>query len=66
MDRNSSAAMLAAKRSAGVAVEVNMSQQAMKHASEGIHPGFKTHGRHHQKGVSVTPQKILKSLKKFK
>ena len=31
-----------------------------RHASEGIHPGFKTQGRHHQNsktGVSVAPEK---------
>ena len=44
--------------------------QVRKHASEGIHPGFETQGRRHQKsktGVSVDPQKGLvyyKNLKK--
>ena len=42
--------------------------QAMKHASEGIHPGFGTQGRHHQKsktGVLVGSQKGLMSSKIF-
>ena len=36
--------------------------QAMKHTCKGIHPGFETQGRHHQRsktGVSVAPQKKL-------
>ena len=36
--------------------------QVTKHASEGIHPGFETQGRRHQKSktrVSVAPQKGL-------
>ena len=47
--------MLTAKRSAGVTPKVNFAQ-AIKYASEGIHPGFETQGRRHQKskpGVSV-------------
>ena len=56
-------------QSAGVAPEVNLrnSMQTRKHASEGIHPGFETHGRRHQKsktGVSVATQKGLVSYKK--
>ena len=42
--------------------------QARKHA-KGIHPGFETHSRCHQKsktGVSVAPRKGLTSSKKFK
>ena len=38
------------------------------YASEGIHPGFETQGRRHQKsktGVSVAPQKGLVSYKIF-
>ena len=63
--------MLAAKRSAGVAPEVNLrnllcaGEEARK---RGIHPGFETQERHHQKsktGVSVAPQKGLMSSKKF-
>ena len=40
----------------------------MKHASKGIHPGFETQGRHHQKyktGVSVALQKGEMSSKIF-
>ena len=64
--------MLAVKRSAGVAPEVNLRNPlcAVKIACKwGIHPGFKTQGRRHQKsrtGVSVAPQKVrvLQKLKK--
>ena len=51
-------AMLAAKRSAGVATEVNLRYSlhaGNKAGKRGIHPGFETQGRHHQKsktGVS--------------
>ena len=57
--------MLATKRLAGVAPEVNLrnplhgGNKACKH---GIHPGFQTQGKCHQKsktGVSVAPQKDL-------
>ena len=66
-----SAPLLAVKRSAGATPEVNLSNPL--HAGEkarmqGIHPGFETQGRHHQKsktGVSVAPQKGLVSSKKF-
>ena len=63
--------MLAVKRSAGVAPEVNLRNLlcAGKIARKpGIHPGFGTQGRHHQKsktGVSVAPQKGLKFSKKI-
>ena len=55
--------MLAVKRSAGVALDVNLrnafhtSEEACKPR---IHPGFETHGRYHQKSktvVSVASQK---------
>ena len=55
MGENGSAAMLAAKRLAGV-------------APEAAHSGFETQRRRHKKsktGVSVTPQKGLMSSKKF-
>ena len=42
--------------------------QVTKHGKRGIHPGFETQGRHHQKsktGVSVAPQKELVSSKNF-
>ena len=45
------------------------SAQARKHTNNGIHPGFETQGRRHQKsktGVSVTPQKGLVSYKNLK
>ena len=59
--------MLAAKRSAGVAPKVNLRIPLCtgdEDASEGIHPGFETQGRPHQKSktvVSVAPQKGLMS-----
>ena len=61
--------MLATKRSAGVAPDVNLrnllhaGNETCKH---GIHYGFETQSRHHQKsktGVSVAPQKGLMSPK---
>ena len=58
VEENSLAALLAAKRSAGVAPEVNVREH-----------GFGTRRRRHQKsqtGVSVAPQKGLMSYKKFK
>ena len=63
--------MLAAKRSAGVAPEVN--RWNLLHAGnearkQEIHPGFETLDRRHQKsktGVSVAPQKGLMSSKKI-
>ena len=57
--------MLAAKRSAGVAPEVNFRECVNKTA----HSGLETQRRHHQKsktGVSVVPQKGLMSSKMFK
>ena len=32
-----------------VKTEESVVRRASKHASEGIHPGFETQGRHHQK-----------------
>ena len=73
--RDGSAAMLAAKRSAGVEPEVNL-RECVTHmpplnANKAAHSGFETQRRHHQKsktGVSVAPQKGLMSSKiiKFK
>ena len=63
--------MLAAKRSAGVAPEVNLRNSlhaGNKAHKRGIHPGSETQGRRHQKsktGVSVAPQKGLMFSKKF-
>ena len=61
--------MLTSIQLAGVTPEVNLRiTQARKHA-KGIHPGFKTLGKHHQKsktGVSVAPQKGLMPSKIYK
>ena len=61
--KNGSAAMLVIKRSAGVALEVNL-RNALHTGKETskwrIHPGCETQDRHHQKhltGVTVIPQK---------
>ena len=63
--------MLAVKRSAGVALEVNLrnafhtSEEACK---PGIHSGFKTQGKRHQTGVLVAAEKGLmpsKNLETF-
>ena len=60
------AAMLAAKRSAGVAPEVNL-RECISHTpppstNKAAHSGFETQRRRHQKsktGVSVAPKKDL-------
>ena len=65
--------MLAIRRSAGVASEVNLRNllhAGKKACRQGIHPGFETQGRYHQKSktevdLSVVPQKGLASSKKF-
>ena len=65
------AAMLAVKRLAGVAPEVHLRNplQAGKGAhKQGIHPGYETQSRYHQKsktGVSVAPQKRTCILQTF-
>ena len=66
-----STAMLATKRSAGVAPEVNLKEcvkeMPMPSANKTAHSGFETQRRHYQKsktGVSVAPQKGLMSSKK--
>ena len=70
VDQKGLAAMLTSMQSAGVAPEVNLRNhcaQARKNISEGIHPGFETQARRHQKsetGLSVAPQKGLVSYKK--
>ena len=57
--------MLAIKRLAGVAPEVNLKNPlhtGKEARKQGIHPGFETQGRCHQKsmtGESVLPQKGL-------
>ena len=65
--------MLAVKRSAGVASEVNLREceKCMPPTSmnKAAHSGFDTQRRHHQKsktGVSVAPQKGLMSSKNLK
>ena len=63
--------MLAVRRSAGVTLEVNPRNPlhpGKEEAKQGIHPGFETQDRHHQKsktGVSLATQKGLISSKKF-
>ena len=58
--------LLTSIQSAGVTPEVNLRiTQARKHV-KGIHSGFKTQARCHQKsktGISVAPHKGLKSSK---
>ena len=65
--------LLAVKRLAGVAPEVNLrnniSCMLLPSTNKVAHLGFETQGRHHQKyktGVSVAPQKGLISSKNFK
>ena len=65
-------AMLATKRLAGVAPEVNLrgciSCMPLPSADKAAHSGFETQRRHHQKsktGVSVSPQKGLMSSQKI-
>ena len=63
--------MPAVKRSADVTLEVNLKNPlhvGNKAHKQGIHPGFETQGRHHQKsktGVSVAPQKGTCFLQNF-
>ena len=75
--KDSLAAMLATKRSAGVVPEVNLRERVtcMQSSNKAAHSGFETHRKCHQKsktGVSVAPQKglvsskILKKNKKYK
>ena len=72
VDQKGSTAMLTSIQSAGVAPEVNLrnSLYAGEEACKrGIHPGFETQGRRHQKsktGVSVAPPKGYMSSKNFK
>ena len=70
-EEKGSAAMLAAKRSPGVAPDVNLRTHVTSIPLPGVnksaHSGFETQRRHHQKsktGVSVVPQKGLMSSKK--
>ena len=68
VEQKGSPTMLAAKRSAGVAPDINLRVplQTGDGTSKGIHLGFKAQGRCHQKsktGASVFPQKGLMSSK---
>ena len=71
VDQNDSAAMMAAKKSAGVTPDMNLRNTlhtGNKACKQGIHPGFETHDGRHQKsktGVSVAPQKGTLSSEKF-
>ena len=58
--------MLTFIQSAGVTPEVNLRITQVRKCTKGIHPGFETQGRHHQKSKteeSVAPQKDLCSPK---
>ena len=62
------AAMLATKRLAGVALEVNLRQHVTPSANKAAPSGFDMQRRHQQKskvGLSVAPQKGLMSSKIF-
>ena len=64
MEENGSAAMLAAKRSAGDAQHVT--HMPPPSVNKTTHSGFETQRRHHEKsitGISVAPQKGLVSSK---
>ena len=68
VDENGSAAMLAGKRLAVVALDVNFREYVIcmppPSLNKAAHSGFETQRRHHQKskiGLSVAPQKGLMS-----
>ena len=66
VDKKGLAAILAIKVSGGVTLDVNLRNQAT--GKQGIHPGFVTQGRRHQKsktGLSETPQTGLMSSNFF-
>ena len=72
VEENGSAAILAAKRLAGVASEVNLGEHITHmpppSVNKAAHSGFQIHRRHHLKyetGVSVAPQKRAYILQKF-
>ena len=71
VDQKGLVAMLAAKRSAGVTTEVNLRILLCtgdKACKQGIHPGFETHGRRHQKSknrVISGPTKRTDVFQKF-
>ena len=68
MDRNSSVAMLAVKRSASAAPEMNqrnpLHTHAITYANEGIHSGFETQGRPKQ-GYQWSQKRLKSSFFKF-
>ena len=73
VEENSSAAMLATKRSAGVTPEVNFREcvicTPLQSAIKVVHSGFETHRRHRQKsktGVSVAHKKMDREISHFK
>ena len=65
MDQKGLAVMLAIRRSAGVAPEVNLRnplQSGEETHKQGIHPGFETHGIHHHKSkTGLSLKRPLKS-----
>ena len=72
VEENGSAAMLAAKRSAGVTPEVNLGEHVTcmppPSTNKAAHSDFETQKRCHKKSkieVSVAPQKGLMSSKKI-
>ena len=68
VDWKGSAAMLTSVQSAGVTAEVNLKITQARKDAKGIHPGFKTKGRHHPKSktrVLVAPRKGPMSAKFF-
>ena len=69
VDQKGLAAILTSIQSAGIAPEVNLRITQMRKHTKGIHSGFETEDRCHQKsktGVSVTPQKGTYVLQNFK
>ena len=68
MGQKGSVAILAAKKSPGVAPEVNLRNITGKQINErkqGIYPDFETLGRCYQNRVSIAPQKTLMSSNFF-
>ena len=64
VEENHSAAMLAAKSSAGVALEVNLKEHVTHMPLPSANKaGFETQRRRHQKSKTVAPHKELMSSK---
>ena len=66
-EENGLTAMLTAKRSAGVAPEVNL-REHVTCMNKAAHSGFETQRRHHLKsktGVSVAPEKRTYAIQKI-